>query len=220
MSGICLDVVVREETGTGPAREARRNGGVPAVIYGGDLGPVAVSLRKNEVLKALNSGQFLANMIEISHKGDKQKVITKDVQFHPVSDMPVHIDLYRVTEKTIIEVDVSVNFVGDEVSPGIKLGGTLNVVRHAIEVKCPAGKIPDSIEVDISEMDIGDSIHISEITLPDEVSPAITDRDFTIATMVASRAAVEDEEETAEGVEGEGEEATDGEAEASEGGDA
>lgn len=220
MTGICLDVIVREKTGTGPARDARRNGGVPAVIYGGDQGPVAVDLRKNEVLKALNSGQFLANMIEISHKGDKQKVITKDVQFHPVTDMPVHIDLYRVTEKTVIEVDVSVNFIGDDVSPGIKLGGTLNVVRHAIEVKCPAGKIPDNIEVDISAMDIGDSIHISEITLPDQVKPVITDRDFTIATMVASRAAVEEDDEAEEGVEGEGEEATEGEAEAGEGGDA
>ncbi len=219
MSGICLDVIVREETGTGPAREARRGGGIPAVIYGGDEGAVSVALRKNEVLKALNSGQFLSNMIEISHKGDKQKVITKDVQFHPVTDMPVHIDLYRVTEKTIIEVEVSVNFIGDEESPGIKLGGTLNVVRYSIEVKCPAGKIPDSIDVDISKMDIGDSIHISEITLPEKVKPSITDRDFTIATMVASRAAVEEDEEAEAGVEGE-EAATEGEAEAGEGGDA
>ena len=221
MSGICLDVIVRDETGTGPAREARRNGGVPAVIYGGDLGPVAVSLRHNEVIKAVNSGQFLSNMIEISHNGEKQKVITKDVQFHPVTDVPVHIDLYRVTEKTIIEVDVSVNFVGDDVSPGIKLGGTLNIVRYAIEVKCPAGKIPDNIEVDISEMDIGDSIHISEISLPDQVTPAITDRDFTIATMVASRAAME--EGTEEGIDGEDGEAAEGEATTdaeAEGGDA
>lgn len=217
MSGICLDVSVREATGTGPAREARRGGGIPAVIYGGDKGPVSVALRKNEVLKALNSGQFLSNMIEISHKGDKQKVITKDVQFHPVTDMPVHIDLYRVTEKTVIEVEVSVNFTGDEDSPGIKAGGTLNVVRHAIEVKCPAGKIPDSIEVDISKMDIGDSIHISEISLPDQVKPSITDRDFTIATMVASRAAVEEDEDAVEGAEGA---AAEGDAEAgTEGGD-
>ncbi len=207
MSGICLDVVVRDETGTGPARASRRNGEVPAVIYGGDLGPVSIALRKNEVLRALNSGQFLANMIEISHNGEKQTVITKDVQFHPITDMPQHIDLYRVTEKTIIDVEVNVNFVGDEVSPGIKRGGILNVVRHAIEVSCPAGSIPDYITVDISEMEIGDSKHISEVALPENVKPSVK-RDFTIATIVSSRASKQadagagegaDEGEVAEG---------------------
>ena len=187
MSGICLDVVVREETGTGAARAARRSGEVPAVLYGGDLGAVSIALRKNEVLKALNSGQFLANMIEISHKGEKQTVITKDVQFHPVTDMPMHVDLYRVDENTMIDVEVNVTFTGDEVSPGIKRGGILNVVRHAIEVSCPAGSIPDTIIVDISDMEIGDSKHISEVTLPENVKPSIT-RDFTIATIVSSRA--------------------------------
>jgi len=207
MSGICLDVTVREVTGTGPARAARANGDVPGVIYGGELGPVAVALRKNEVLKALNSGQFLSNMIEISHNGEKQTVLTKDVQFHPLTDMPVHVDLYRVEKNTIIDVEVNVTFVGDDVSPGIKLGGILNVVRHAIEVSCPAGSIPDTIVVDISEMDIGDSKHISEVELPEGVTPTI-DRDFTIATIVSSRASKEaddaDEgEEAAEGAEGE-----------------
>lgn len=202
MSGICLDVVVRESTGTGGARESRRNGNVPGIIYGGDLAPVAISLRYNEVLKAINSGQFLSNMIEIKRDGETQKVITKDVQFHPVTDRPVHIDLYRVTAKSIIEIEVSVNFEGEEESPGIKEGGTLNVVRHAIEVKCPAGSIPDSITVDISKMEIGDSIHISEVPLPANVKPSITDRDFTIATIVASRAAVEEDAE-AEATEGE-----------------
>lgn len=193
MSGICLDVVVRDETGTGAARAVRNNGGVPAVLYGGGQDPVAISVRKNEVLKAINSGQFLANMIEISHEGKKQKVITKDVDFHPVTDMPMHVDFYRVKEDTIIEVEVSVNFVGDDVSPGIKRGGILNVVRYTIEVKCPAGSIPDSIEVDVSKMEIGDSLHISEVTLPKDVTPAIDDRDFTIATIVSSRASKEAE---------------------------
>lgn len=184
---VVLDVEIREETGTGNAREARRNGIVPGVVYGGDDAAVPVSMKFNEVLRALNSGQFLQSMIEISHEGKKQKVLTKDVQFHPVSDMPVHVDFFRVTNKTIIEVEVSVNFIGDEVSPGLKGGGVLNVVRHAIEVKCPAGNIPDHIDVDISKMEIGDSIHISEVTLPKDVKPAITDRDFTIATVLASR---------------------------------
>ena len=211
---IVLDVNVRENTGTGGSRAARRDGFVPGVIYGGDKAPVAVSVKYNEVLKAINSGQFLSNMIELSHDGKSQKVLTKDVQFHPVTDMPVHLDFYRVTAKSIIEVEVSVNFVGEDVAPGLKEGGTLNVVRYAIEVKCPAGSIPDAIEVDVSAMEIGDAIHISEVTLPEGVKPAITDRDFTIATIVASRAAIE-ETDDAEGEEGaeavEGEAAAEGE---------
>ena len=208
---IVLDVNVRENTGTGGSRAARRDGFVPGVIYGGDEAPVAVSVKYNEVLKAINSGQFLSNMIEISHDGKSQKVLTKDVQFHPVTDMPVHLDFYRVTAKSIIEVEVSVNFVGEDVAPGLKEGGTLNVVRYAIEVKCPAGSIPDAIEVDVSAMEIGDAIHISEVTLPEGVKPAITDRDFTIATIVASRAAIE-ETDDAEGEEGAEGEAAEGEA--------
>lgn len=204
---IVLDVNVRENTGTGGSRAARRDGFVPGVIYGGDEAPVAVSVKYNEVLKAINSGQFLSNMIEISHDGKSQKVLTKDVQFHPVTDMPVHVDFYRVTAKSIIEVEVSVNFVGEDDAPGLKAGGTLNVVRYAIEVKCPAGSIPDSIEVDVSAMEIGEAIHISEVTLPAGVKPSITDRDFTIATIVASRAAIE-EDTDAEGTEA----AADGEA--------
>jgi len=109
---VVLDVAVREESGTGNARESRRNGFVPGIVYGGDDAPVSVSMKFNEVLRALNSGQFLQSMIEISHDGKKQKVLTKDVQFHPVSDMPVHVDFFRVTNKTIIEVEVSVNFIG------------------------------------------------------------------------------------------------------------
>lgn len=209
---VVLDVTVRENTGTGGARAARRDGLVPGIIYGGDEASVAVSVKYNEVLKAINSGQFLSNMIELSHEGKTQKVLTKDVQFHPVTDQPVHLDFYRVTAKSIIEVEVSVNFVGEDVAPGLKEGGTLNVVRYAIEVKCPAGSIPDSIEVDVSAMEIGDAIHISEITLPEGVKPSITDRDFTIATIVASRAAIEEETDEVEGEEGAEGEAAEGEA--------
>ncbi|MBC6402048.1 MAG: 50S ribosomal protein L25/general stress protein Ctc [Hyphomonadaceae bacterium] len=213
MTYICLEVAVRENTGTGLARAARRDGEVPGILYGGGQNPVAIALRRNEVLRAINSGRFLANMIEISHEGKKQKVITKEVQFHPVNDMPVHIDLYRVKETTVIEVEISVNFVGDDSAPGIKRGGILNVVRYAVEVKCPAGSIPDTIEADVSHMDIGDSLHISDVTLPEGVTPAISDRDFTIATIVSSRVSrgagtVEDgEESTAVDGKGEGAEA-------------
>jgi large subunit ribosomal protein L25 len=213
MSDIVLPVEVRERTGKGGAREARRQGFVPGVLYGGDLNPVAISLKHNELIKAINSGKFLANMITIEHDGKKQTVFARDVQFDPVRDEPVHVDFQRVSAKDVITVEVNVHFINEEQSAGIKRGGVLNVVRHAIEVNCPAGKIPESIEVDISGLDIGDSVHISNVTLPDSVEPTITDRDFTIATMQGSRAVIEDEaEEDAEA--GEGEEA---EAEAAEG---
>ena len=203
---VVLDVVVREKSGTGNAREARRNGVVPGVIYGGDEAPVAVGIKFNEVLKAINSGQFLSNMVELNQDGKSQKAITKDVQFHPVTDAPMHVDFYRVTEKTIIDVNVPAVFVGEDKSPGMKRGGALNVVRYNIEVKCPAGAIPDSIEVDISSMEIGDSIHLSEVNLPANVKPGITDRDVTIATIVASRTSkTEDEESEGEATEGEAE---------------
>ncbi len=209
---VVLDVVVREETGTGNAREARRNGVVPGVVYGGDKDAIAIGIKYNEVLKAINSGQFLSNMVELKHDGKLQKAITKDVQFHPVTDAPMHVDFYRVTEKTIIEVDVPAVFVGDDKSPGMKRGGALNVVRYNIEVKCPAGAIPENIEVDISNLEIGDAIHLSEVTLPPNVTPGITDRDVTIATIVASRTSKTEDEEGE--TEGEGEEAAEGEADA------
>ena len=213
MADVVLDVVVREETGTGNARAARRAGMVPGVLYGGGQDPVSISLKHNEVIRMMNKGNLLQSMVELSHDGKVQKALTKDVQFHPVSDLPVHIDFFRVTNDTIIDVVVPAVFVGDEVSPGIKRGGILNVVRYNIEVKCPAGSIPDSLTVDISNMDIGDSIHISEVDLPDGVKQGL-ERDFTIATIVASRAS----KEADDGAEG-GEDAAAGE-EAAEGGDA
>ncbi|WP_440957791.1 50S ribosomal protein L25/general stress protein Ctc [Oceanicaulis sp. LC35] len=205
MSDIVLSVEVRERTGTGGSRETRRNGFVPGVLYGGDKGPVAIALKNNEVVKAINSGKFLAQMITIDHKGEKQSVLTRDVQFHPVRDEPVHIDFQRVDENTIITVEVTVHFHNDEKSPGLKRGGVLNVVRHAVEVNVPAGSIPDQIDVDLSGYDIGDSIHISSVTLPEGVTPAITDRDFTIATIQNSRAARASDDEAGEGEEAEGE---------------
>ena len=209
---VVLDLVVREKSGTGNAREARRNGIVPGVIYGGDEKPVSVGIKYNEVLKAINSGQFLSNMVELKTDGKSQKAITKDVQFHPVTDAPMHVDFYRVTEKTIIDVNVPAVFVGEDTSPGMKRGGALNVVRYSIEVKCPAGSIPDNIEVDISSMEIGDAIHLSEVNLPANVTPGITDRDVTIATIVASRTSKTEDEDA----EGEGEEVVEGEADAPE----
>lgn len=209
-----LEVEVRERTGRGGARAARRAKLVPGVIYGGGEDPVAISLKENQVFSALNNGNLIASMLKISHKGVEQRVITKDVQFHPVKSMPQHIDFFRVTAKTIIEMEVSINIVGDDECPGLTRGGNLNVVRHAIEVQCPAGAIPDSIDVDISKLEIGDSLHESEISFPEGVVPAITDRDPTVVTIAAARVEKEPEaEEAVEGEEGETAEAAEGEAE-------
>jgi large subunit ribosomal protein L25 len=215
-TNIVLNVDVREKIGKGGARAARRAGLVPGVIYGGDLGPVAINLRSNEVRKALNTGNFISTMMELDHDGKRQQVMARDVQFHPVSDAAMHVDLYRVDENTKINVGVSVRFINEDDSPGMTRGGVLNIVRHEIEITCPAGNIPEYLEADLTGLDIGDSIHISAITLPDGAVSTIKDRDFTIVTLQGSRAILtEVEDEEALDVE-EGEET---EAEAEEGGE-
>ncbi len=198
MSDIVLSVEVREQSGTGAARATRREGFVPGVLYGGPRGAVSIAVKANELQKAINSGRFIANMVEIEHKGERQPVIVRDIQFDPVTDLPMHFDLYRVEEGSIISMEVPVHFINDEKSPGLKRGGVLNIVRHEIEVNCPAGAIPSAIEVDLTGYDIGDSIHISSVTLPENVKPTIRDRDFTIATLQGSRAVIEAEADGAE----------------------
>lgn len=201
MADLVLTVEVRERTGKGGAREARRNGMIPGVLYGGGQAPVAINLKNNEVIKGLNNGKLLGHMIELNHEGKTQSVICQDIQFHPVTDTPEHMDLYRVDAKQVISVEVSVHFVGEEKSPGLKKGGTLNIVRHEVELNVPAGKIPEFIEADVSALEIGDNVKISDINLPEGASPTIADRDFTIATIASRGGAVEsdDGEEEAEG---------------------
>lgn len=181
---IVFNVEVRERTGTGGAREARNNGYVPGVLYGGDIAPVAINLIKKEVIKAIETGQFLNSTATLIHKGERQLVIPQAIQMHPVTDQPQHVDLFRVKLDQIIKVEVPVHFQGEEVSPGLKKGGTLNVVRHAVEINVPAGKIPDMIVADVSKLEIGDTVKISDVNLPAEATPTITDRDFTIASIV------------------------------------
>lgn len=183
MADIVLSVEVREHTGTGGARANRREGNIPGVIYGGPRGPIAISLRSKEVLKAIHSGKFLAHLIEIDHKGERQPVIPKDVQFHPVTDHPMHIDLYRVEETQLIKVEVPVKFVHEAECPGIKRGGALNIVRHEVELWAPAGAIPEMIEIDLLGRDIGDVVHVSDVKLPQGVETVIK-RNFTIATII------------------------------------
>jgi large subunit ribosomal protein L25 len=198
MADILLSVDVRERTGTGGARQTRREGMIPGILYGGKLGNVAISLKENEVRKALNSGDFIAQTVTIDHKGERQLVLTRDVQYHPVTDKPMHVDLYRVDADQMIEVEVAVRFTNEEEAPGLKRGGVLNIVRHEVLLLCPAGSIPEFVEVDLSEYDIGDSAHISSVKLPEGVTSAITDRDFTIVTLVGSRAAISEADEEAE----------------------
>lgn len=199
MSDIVVSVEVRDRTGTGGARAARRDGMVPGVLYGGPRGAVSITVKRNELVKAISTGKFIAQMVDLEHKGERQPVIARDIQFHPVTDEPVHIDFYRVEENSIITLNVPVHFINDEAAPGIKRGGVLNIVRHDIEVRCKAGNIPSEIVVDLTGYDIGDSIHISSVTLPEGVKPVITNRDFTIATLQGSRAVIEDSVDAEDG---------------------
>ena len=199
-STISLNFEVRERTGKGGAREARRNKMVPGVIYGGGEAPVAISLRLNEVIKAINSGQFLTSTANLVQDGKKQLVIPQAIQMHPVSDMPMHVDLYRVNAKQIISVEVAVHFINEDKSPGLKRGGALNVVRHTVELLVRADSIPDFLTADLEGLDISENIKISDIKLPEGAEPTITDRDFTIATIAGRMAKVAEDtgEETEE----------------------
>ncbi|MBL8543456.1 MAG: 50S ribosomal protein L25/general stress protein Ctc [Hyphomonadaceae bacterium] len=199
MAGIVLNVEKRERTGTGGARATRNSGLIPGVLYGGPRGAVPIEVAKADVLQALRSGKFLSHMIELNHQGERQPVIPRDIQFHPVTDQPIHIDLYRVEENSEIDIDVVVHFKNHEASPGLKRGGALNIVRHTVKLRCKANKIPEEIVVDLTGKDIGDSIHISSVSLPDGARPVIRDRDFTIATVAGRKAEAEPAAAAAEG---------------------
>lgn len=178
-----LQAVARDRAGKGAAREARRQGRVPAVIYGAGKPPRAIAVDFNEIKKLIYAGGFKTTPFDIQVDGETEHVIPREYQLEPVKDMPIHVDFFRVGKGQTIAVEVPVHFVNEEKAAGIKRGGTLNVVRHTIELNVPADKIPDAIEVDISKLDIGDSLHISAVTLPKGVTPVIQDRDFTIATI-------------------------------------
>ena len=209
----------RTQTGKGAARADRRNGRVPAIVYGAGKEPSSVTLPENEVKRELNTGAFYSTLYDLEIDGDKTRVLPRDVQFHPVTDRPEHIDFLRVSARTKVHVNVPVHFINEEECPGLERGGVLNVVRHEVEFYCRADAIPSYIEVDLAGLDIGDGAHISNVTLPEGVEPTITDRDFTIATIAAPTILkAEDEEEEAEGEdeemegeEAEGEEAAEGE---------
>jgi len=204
MAGIVLTVEKRERLGTGGARATRNAELIPGVLYGGARGSVPIEINAKDVLMAIRSGKFLSHMVEIDHRGERQPVIPRAIQFHPVTDLPIHVDLYRVEENAEIAIDIVVHFKNHDASPGLKRGGVLNIVRHTIKVKCKANKIPEEIVVDLTGLDIGDSVHISKIKLPEGARPVIRDRDFTIAT-IAGRKAEEEAATTVAATPAEGE---------------
>ncbi|ASR11380.1 MULTISPECIES: 50S ribosomal protein L25/general stress protein Ctc [Rhizobium] len=191
-----LKAEARERVGKGSARELRRNGLIPAVIYGDKLAPIAIALNTNEVTKRIHAGSFMTTVATIDVDGKKHKVLPKDYQLDPVRDFTMHVDFLRVSGNTQVTVEIPVHFINEEKSPGLKVGGVLNIVRHEVEVHCPADAIPEFFNIDLSGKKIGDSIHIAEVTLPKGVTPVI-DRDFTIATIIAPAAGID--ESAAEG---------------------
>src|SRR5580658_3933356 len=158
MAEIVLNVEVRERAGSGGARAARREGKVPGVLYGGKLGPVPIAMRQTEFRKALYTGKLLGHLVTLRYGEEDQPVIAKDVQFHPVTDAPVHFDLYRVDAHQLIRIAVPVHFRGQEASPGLKRGGALNINLHELEVMAPADRIPEELIIDLTGLDIGDSV--------------------------------------------------------------
>ncbi|MFH1795121.1 MAG: 50S ribosomal protein L25/general stress protein Ctc [Pseudomonadota bacterium] len=193
-----LKADAREKVGKGSARETRRNGKVPAVIYGDKQPPLAIALPYKELYYKIHGGGFMTTIATIDVAGQKIQVLPKDYQLDPVRDFPIHVDFLRVGKDTLVTVDVPVHFINEEKSPGIKRGGVLNVVRHEVEFTVPANAIPDFITVDLEGTEIGDSIHISAVKLPAGVKPVISDRDFTIATIAGSSASRSDADEEAE----------------------
>ena len=195
---LTLPAETRERAGKGASRALRREGRVPAVIYGGKEEPTPIHIEEKELAKQLGTGHFMNSIVEIEIGGKKHRTIPKDVALHPVTDRPTHADFFRLAKGGKIEVSVPVVFLNEEASPGLKKGGVLNVVRHELELVCDNDKIPGEIEIDVTGKEVGDSIHISEVTLPEGSESAITDRDFTIATLVAPSAL-----KKSEGAEGE-----------------
>jgi len=192
-----LKAETRERVGKGSSRELRRNGLIPAVIYGDKQAPLAIAIPTKEVTQRIHAGGFKTTVATIDVNGEKIKVLPKDFQLDPVRDFTMHVDFLRVSGDTHVVVEVPVHFVNEEKSPGIKARGVLNVVRHAVELHALAGNIPDSITADLTGLKVGEGIHISHVKLPKGTSPVITDRDFTIATIAVPAAGVKEEEAVA-----------------------
>lgn len=200
-----IEAAARERVGKGAARLTRREGRVPAVIYGDKKPPESISLDYNEVWKMYLKGQFMARVFKIKVGSQEHLVVSRDLQLDPLRDTPIHIDFLRIGADGLIRVEVPVKFLNEASSPGLKRGGVLNIVRHEIEVWCPYDKIPESFPIDLAKVQIGQSIHVSAIEMPEGCNPTIQDRDFTVATIAGRGPSGGAGEEEGEG-EAEGEE--------------
>lgn len=212
-----MNAEARERAGKGAARAVRRAGRVPAVVYGGKEEPRLVSVDPRDVRKGLDAGTFFSTIYTLKVGGESERVIPRDVQMHPVKVMPQHVDFLRVSADTKITVEVPVHFLNDEESPGLKRGGVLNIVRHEVEVYCGVDDIPQGFDIDLTGLEIGDSVHASKLLLPAGVELTITDRDFTIATIAAPTVVAEEETAEAEAAAEGAEEAEEGAEAAEEG---
>ena len=170
MAEIVLDVEVRDRTGSGGARASRNAGKVPGILYGGALAPVPIAVNLNAFKKALYTGKLAGHLVTLKYGNETQKVIAKSIDFHPVHDTPIHFDLYRVDEHAKIKISVPVHFKNHELSPGLKKGGALNVSIHELEINVPADHIPEDIIVDLTGLEIGQSVHVSDLKLPSDVT--------------------------------------------------
>ena len=176
---------LRNSTGKGSARATRRAGRIPAIIFGDKKETISIDIEEREYKKLMNQSGIFSRLLDLSVDGKSNIVLTRDIQFHPVSENPLHVDFLRIGKGSNINVSVPVSFINEELSPGLKTGGVLNTVRFELELMCPADSIPEKIEINLEGLVVGDSIKISSVNLPDGVSSTITDRDFTIATIAA-----------------------------------
>ena len=203
-----ISAIERTRVGKGSARAARRAGMVPAVIYGDKKSPLSIELEARVIRKIIHEPGIFGRLLNINVDGAVSTVLTRDIQMHPVTDEPLHMDMLRVGKQSTVAVAVPVEFINEGLAPGLKIGGVLNIVRHEIELNCPAGNIPEKIVIDLSGVNVGDSIHISAVNLPGDTTPTITDRDFTIATLQSPGGGVKnlDEEDEEAGEEASAEE--------------
>jgi large subunit ribosomal protein L25 len=192
---LTLPAEPRERAGKGASRALRRDGRVPAVIYGEKKEPLSVHVEEKLLTKMLSTGHFMNSVIMVDVGGKPNRTLPKDVQFHPVTSRPIHVDFVRIGEHAQVHVNVPVRFVEEEQAPGLKRGGVLNVVRHELELVCDAAKIPGEIVISLAGLEIGDAVHISHVQLPEGSKSAIDDRDFTVATVVAPSAMKSEAEE-------------------------
>lgn len=202
-----LEATSREGSGKGAARAARRDGFVPGVVYGGGKDPVSINIKHNVLLKSLKAGRFLSTLINLKVDGEDNQVICRGVQRDVVKDLPLHADFLRLGQNSRLRLMIPVEFINEEDSPGLRKGGVLTVVRNEVELNVRASDIPDHLTVDLTGIDIGDTVKISDVTLPAGTTPTITDRDFMIANVSAPSAVLTEDEEAGE--EGEAGEAGD-----------